>query len=341
MITVRPVDPLDPADDARFAAWHAVVVAADVHELGERRATWSAEELRVRAREATDRAFTVLAAEDDGTVVGAAELALPLHDNLGAAYGELRVHPDHRRRGVGSALLTALEATAVAAGRTVLDVEQDRSLALPDATTPFAARHGYTAAQDLAHNDLDLPPDGDLEALLAPVEAEAGSPAGYRLETWWDEVPEQWLDQQAVLSARMSTDAPNGGTALEPTVWDADRVREGVALARAQGRRALEVVAVHEATATLAGYTRLLVSAASPHVAYQDDTLVLREHRGHRLGMALKARATRELLSALPGVRRVTTWNAEDNVPMLRVNHALGFRRVAVMTIWEKRGLRG
>ena len=40
--------------------------------------------------------------------------------------------------------------------------------------------------------------------------------------------------------------------------------------------------------------------------------------------------------AGLPGVRRVVTWNAESNEPMLRVNRALGFEPVGRMVEWQK-----
>lgn len=44
----------------------------------------------------------------DGVPVAAGELTLPLYDNLGAAYGEIQIHPEHRRKGYGRALLGKL-----------------------------------------------------------------------------------------------------------------------------------------------------------------------------------------------------------------------------------------
>ena len=71
-------------------------------------------------------------------------------------------------------------------------------------------------------------------------------------------------------------------------------------------------------------------------MAYQWDTLVLADHRGHRLGQLVKAANLRALRAGLPQVRRVVTWNAESNAPMLRVNRALGFEPVGRMVEWQK-----
>jgi hypothetical protein len=64
--------------------------------------------------------------------------------------------------------------------------------------------------------------------------------------------------------------------------------------------------------------------------------LVLREHRGHRLGMWIKAANLRALLAQFPAIRRVSTFNAQSNGPMLRVNRAMGFTPVGVLIEWQK-----
>ena len=57
-----------------------------------------------------------------------------------------------------------------------------------------------------ARYDLDLP-DGDLDPLLAGLEAEAAGTPPVNLLTWWD-VPDAWVDERASLSERMANDAP-------------------------------------------------------------------------------------------------------------------------------------
>ena len=65
---------------------------------------------------------------------------------------------------------------------------------------------------------------------------------------------------------------------------------------------------------------------AQPERANQAGTLVLREHRGHRLGALVKAAVLRELAATLPEVRKISTYNSDSNLPMVAVNEALGFR---------------
>jgi len=135
----------------------------------------------------------------------------------------------------------------------------------------------------------------------------------------------------------MSTDVPLGGVEYGEEKWDADRVRTSYEVARAQGRRVVETVARHDASGTLVAFTQLGVASHTPTVGYQWDTLVLAEHRGHRLGQLVKVANLRALLAELPGMARVATWNAAENAPMLRVNRALGFQTTGRLTEWQKR----
>mgnify|MGYP002653344585 CR=1 FL=1 len=60
-------------------------------------------------------------------------------------------------------------------------------------------------------------------------------------------------------------------------------------------------------------------------------------HRGHGLGLRVKAVNLLALREAVPTVRRVHTWNAGENAHMLAINTALGFRPVSLEGVWEKR----
>ncbi|GAA1248316.1 GNAT family N-acetyltransferase [Oryzihumus leptocrescens] len=327
MTEIVDVDPLDPLQDRLFREWVEVYAAAERALWGDQATPWSAEEIRELQR-APEKVRRALAAVEAGSVVGAVQVIGATRDNLESANCWLSVHPDHQRRGIGSALLAAAEDLARGLGRSVV---QDWSVSPEEsggAATAFATRHGYAVAQRSLRSDLTLAHGRDDDAPVDPA---------YRVETVWDAMPESWLEDRAHLARRMSTDAPMGEIEHEEEDWDAERVRSYYARMTAMGRRFVVSVAREVASGHLVGFTELAVSASTPERAYQQDTLVLREHRGHGLGLAVKAANLRALREGLPGVTVVTTYNAASNEPMLRVNRALGFAVTGYVSEWKKR----
>jgi len=102
------------------------------------------------------------------------------------------------------------------------------------------------------------------------------------------------------------------------------------------GFRRFTTAAQHVPTGKLVAFTDLYVRSVSS-VARQDDTLVVREHRGHRLGMLVKGEMLLWLHGALPGITTVETFNAEENRNMLAINEAMGFTPLLYAGEWQKR----
>jgi RimJ/RimL family protein N-acetyltransferase len=63
-------------------------------------------------------------------------------------------------------------------------------------------------------------------------------------------------------------------------------------------------------------------------VAEQWNTIVEPDHRGHRLGLAVKFANLRHLRLAVPETQRLETWNADENTRMIAINELLGFHIV-------------
>ena len=104
----------------------------------------------------------------------------------------------------------------------------------------------------------------------------------------------------------------------------------------ADPRMTLTAAVEHVPSGRLVGFTELNAPAEVERPVSQEDTLVLREHRGRRLGLLLKAENLRHLQRAKPGHASVTTYNAEENRHMLEVNEALGFRPFLYEGAWRK-----
>ncbi len=88
-------------------------------------------------------------------------------------------------------------------------------------------------------------------------------------------------------------------------------------------------------TGRLVAFTTIGVAAAQPEIAQQWNTLVLREHRGHRLGLLLKLVNLDRVRSACSGVRVVHTWNAASNAPMIDINERMGFEPRLLWGEWQ------
>lgn len=262
------------------------------------------------------------------------------------------VHPGHRRRGVGRALLERLEALARDGGARQAHVylatgpapDGDDALVPPTgqgavragaAGVRFLLGHGYALQQVERCSRLDLPADA---TALARVRDEAAAAAGdlYRLHAWQGPAADRWLSDLAVLATRMSTDAPSGGLDEPVDEWTPERWRRHDDLLARGPRTVLTAAVEHVPTGRLVGYSQLAVPADERRPAVQWNTLVLREHRGHRLGWLLKVANLDVLADRHPSVPSVYTYNAEENRPMLDVNEAVGFVPVASLGAWSR-----
>jgi hypothetical protein len=119
-------------------------------------------------------------------------------------------------------------------------------------------------------------------------------------------------------------DAPLDGIAMEPDRFPEERVAALDAAMVARRQRVYRLMARHRRTGDWAGHTILCVDETRPGYGIQEDTSVRREHRGHRLGMLLKATMLLWMQDVQPDLETIDTWNATSNAHMIAVNEALG-----------------
>lgn len=333
-MTLRIVPVVPPADGERsslYDAWHAVYLAAELHGRERTAAAWQHDEVRVDVLADDDsRTLELWGGLDDGLLVASGYYELPRRDNRDHACIAVHVHPDHRRRGHGSALLAALTERARAAGRTLLDGEVGWAYDAGPAGAgvpgvAFLLRHGWSNALGDVMRVLDLPVAGSLLDRLA-AEA-APHHAAYTLHSFVGPVPDDLVDGWAALAGQLVVEAPTGDLQLEAEDLDAALVRTREETVRRQGRTKYSTVAL-DADGAVVAYTDLATTVHEPGRAYQWGTLVSRPHRGHRLGLAVKVANLRLLQSERDDVTRLVTYNAEVNTHMVAVNEALGFRPV-------------
>ena len=269
-----------------------------------------------------------LATTADGTPVGTLMITYPQLDNLVVANVDGAVMPGHLRQGYGRQLFAEALDIVRAEGRSRVFVNAPW---LPDGSEgPSFGFLRDAGARSVLEDyrrivDLQTHPAGDLH----PV------PEGYRVEQWVDVAPEALVDGCAYLMGRMMIDAPMGEMDYEQEKWDAARYREKEQTAQDRQRVRVATAVVHEQTGQVAGITDIGVNRMRTDVAYQWDTIVDPDHRGHRLGMVMKTYNHLHLARTVPEARWINTWNAASNSYMVAVNDALGFEIAEQWSEWQ------
>jgi GNAT superfamily N-acetyltransferase len=333
-IDVRDVDAGDT--DALRAAYPELKAAA-LYER-EEMPFWSEREfVSMIQTELPDLRRRLLLAYDAETVVGGAYVVLPTLDNLDKLYVHITVHPAARRRGVG----TALERRASELAR-----RENRSTIIGEARVPadqrddhvarrFAEAHGYALANVEIARALDLPvADEQLDAWAAEA---APLHQDYRLETFDGSIPDELAESFCTLLGLLATEAPTGDLDFEPEVVPVEALRARERASDEQGRTVYTSLAIDPSGEAVADSV-LAFSRDNPHNAMQWATLVRSDHRGHRLGLAVKVRNLRALQAAHPEAKRIWTQNSEVNGHMVSINEKLGFKPVEVVLEFQRKG---
>jgi len=315
---------LEDPTDADGVAYHRLITATEAVDHPADPPTELAEIAgRLRLRR-DDRRVLRWVVRDGDAMIGHVVLVLPDIDNQHLAMSNVLVRPDHRRRGLGTALLRAAVAAAAADGRSTFLVEADDG----SPGEAFCRAHGL---REVSRARLSL-------LRLAAVDwAEVGALAaaphtGYRLVRWTDRCPDELVERYAVAKTAMN-DAPVDGADIADEVFTAGVIRQNEAGHREMGFTDWVTVAVHEQTGAVAGLTELVL--ASPPRAFQEDTAVVPAHRGSGLGLWVKADMLCRLRAERPDVTEVMTGNAASNEHMLRINTRLGFRPHRAIGEWQ------
>ncbi|WBB55280.1 GNAT family N-acetyltransferase [Verrucosispora sp. WMMD573] len=243
--------------------------------------------------------WTGFVAEVDRHIVG--WVCASRNEHTTEAVGEvslLHVHPDHRRRGIGSALLA--EAVTHLAP---LDLTRLHGRALPEAL-PFVRRHGFTPSRQEHFSALDL-------HMLPPLPTPSD---GARLVPLADVDPRRVHRVDVVASADEPGDVVSGAIGYADwlaTTWDNVGLDRDASMGvEVDG----ELVAIS------------LVKRDGARM-WSDYTGTVPQHRGRGLARLVKLAALHR--AAERGVTVAYTGNDAANAPMLAVNDRLGYRRVA------------
>jgi GNAT superfamily N-acetyltransferase len=330
MLDIRAVD---TDDESRLRAWYDVWRAGQPHRHPDLIPSWEAAG-RPLASSPPGFELQLHGAFEQNTLVGVSLANLPLDDNPTVVYADVVTHPAHRRRGVGTRILEALEDRAREAGRGRVLTEVFVTPLGDGGDCAFAEARGYTEANREGVKAVDL-------AAATPawpaLEAEVADALGdYRVVTWRDRCPDPYVESfGSALSVVMSL-IPQGDLDLEDREWTVERVRA------AEQRRVDVGLATFESVAlapdgTVVGLTGVRVSTHDPVRAHIGVTMVLPGHRGHRLGLATKLASHRAMTEQFPGCRLVVTSNSEVNAHMNAINDRMGYVQLETLVEYHKR----
>jgi len=285
---------------------------------------------RLRSKPANQWSASFRARDTKGNVVGFGGGGKSLNEpeNAHLIWSELQVHPDHRRKGLGTALLR--EFVRACEGQHPSIVFMGMANDRVPAAEPFLRGIGATPGLPMKTNQLDLSAvDRTQIAEWAKLD-----PAGYRLE-WIDNVVPDRLMSAYLDSSNGMNDAPKGDLKMADWKLTAEQVRDGENWRAQVGIEWWLILAVHEATGQGAGFTDVAYDPKQPWVIQQRGTAVIDAHRGHKLGLWMKAAMLDRILRERPEAKVIRTGNANTNAQMLGINTQLGFKLAWQSTLWQ------
>lgn len=285
---------------------------------------------RLLAKAPNEWSARIRARDQKGNVVGWAATSRSLNepDNAHIAWTELSVHPDHRRNGLGRALLAELIRASEGQHAELLfmGMASDR---VP-AGESFLRSLGAQPGLPMKTNQLDLAAvDRAQLAEWAKIEA-----PGYTLERIDNVVPER-LVQAYIDAANGMNDAPKGELKMADWKLTAEQVHDRESWFKQIGVEWWLILAVHDATGQGAGFTEVTYDPKQPWVIWQQGTATVPQHRGHKLGLLMKAANLQRVLAERPDARYIRTGNANTNSQMLGINTQLGFKVAWQSAIWQ------
>lgn len=353
VITIQPVAvpaTVDAPDARLFVEMVRIANAVCLHDAGHDYLREEPEEMLGMWQDQADWTQLGFAALRGDEVLGVVKMLISNQPDAGTIEFDLMVDPPHRGEGIEVPLLAEVEREARERGISTIqtwtlhrpDVVGER-LDSPtgwgsipaDAEARLQQALGFTLEQVERNSVFDLTGDFSVvERMLRDAEAAAGD--DYRCVAWTSPTPPEYVDGFAYALSRMSTDTPQGGLVVDEQHWDAARVARRDARLQAQGLTVSVAAVLHAPTGRVVAYNELAIADDPAGATQQFGTLVVKEHRGHRLGTIVKCANLLRWRTIAPRSPRVSTFNAEENRHMLDINEAIGFVPASYAGAWKK-----
>jgi GNAT superfamily N-acetyltransferase len=314
LVDIRVFD-VDTAAANELTDYHRLIVATAADSSSDAATDYDSVIERARSRHSVFGPLTTWAAHVNGTLVGFVSASLPEEASTHLAVVRVVVHPAHRERGVGTGLLRHVAAECRALGRSVLEAW---NVPVGEVGERWARNRGFATVNTTRYHRLAM-------SEADPAAWQVDAPAGYHAVTWASAAPEELVASYAH-AANAIHDAPFGEANFEFPQWTVERLRAEEARLVESGVVQWVVAAVRDADNEIAGFTELQLRPWQPDTAVVNNTAVLEQHRGHGLGVFVKARMSAWLHAERPEHQWIVTSTAASNEHMIRVNQRIGFR---------------
>src|SRR5690606_15382234 len=268
-------------------------------------------------------------AEEGGDIVGyLSTVRLPI-DDPAMLIASIVVAPEHRGRGIGRRLLGFMLDWSEPLGIERLTADVAAGLPSEAVLERLGMRHVMTVRRSRLEPgavDWDL-----MERWIERARDRATDDELVRFESRVaDEYLERWARIKNVMNTAPREDAEWEDFDMTPEKWRAEEDNTDL-----RGDDYLAIGGLHVPSGEFAGLTDVFLPRLFPSQGRQGDTGVDPAPRSKGLGRWLKAEMLKWIASSRPEAKRIDTFNAGSNEPMLAINVEMGFEPILVENVWQ------
>lgn len=275
----------------------------------------------------------ILALDENNELIGFGYTGWNIkYDNLDKGFFQVYVKPERRRQGYGSEIV-----------RHIIKLIPDQIISLS-----ISALEGSVGEKFLKHfkpkwsfqeyiNGVQLK-EFNVEEIskIAKEERERIEKLGYEfIEVEDRNYLEKFNQEEYVrMIEEIWNDMPREELSFEDDILTPERYNNLIDIILKRGNKIFGYIVVEKETGHPVGLTKVFINKYQPECAEQDDTGVIRKHRGKGLGLALKYQILEKMLKET-NVKLWFTGNAQSNEHMIRINKILKHIELGRRNVYE------